>query len=125
MFTGVLSLSPPPRPVFPVYKFTNSLPTYRRALLSERLEQAKMQMTTLRLVSHYIFTFRKKSHASGTRAARERGVIDTRKEPREQGVGKVFSRADVIFSFPQLLATLPRSSLLYFSDTFLWYILKQ
>ena len=40
MFTGVLSLSPPPRPVFPVYKFTNSLPTYRRALLSERLEQA-------------------------------------------------------------------------------------
>ena len=66
-----------------------------------------VQMTTLRLVSHYIFTFRKKSHASGTRAARERGAIDTQKEPREQGVMKVFSRADVVFSFPQLLTALP------------------
>ena len=41
------------------------------------------------------------------RAARERDAIDTQKEPREQGVRKVFSRADVVFSFPQLLAALP------------------
>ena len=29
-------------------------------------------MTTLRLASHYIFTFRKKWHASGTREGRDR-----------------------------------------------------
>ena len=44
MFTGVLSLSPPPLPVFPVYNLTRS-PTYRRALLSERLEQAIERLT--------------------------------------------------------------------------------
>ena len=44
---------------------------------------------------------------SRTRVARERGAIDTPKEPREQGMGKVFSGADVVFSFPQPLATLP------------------
>ena len=47
MFTGVPSLSPPlvpPPPVFPVYNLTRS-PTYRRALLSERLEQANLLAT--------------------------------------------------------------------------------
>ena len=44
---------------------------------------------------------------SRTRVARERSAIDTPKEPREQGMGKVFSGAGVVFSFPQLLATLP------------------
>ena len=109
MFTGVLSLSPPPRPVFPVYKLTNSLPTYRRALLSERLEQAKMQMTTLGLVSHYIFTFRKKSHASGTREGRDRyakGAARTR-----GGEGFLQGGCDFLLSsapryFASLLATL-------------------
>ena len=42
MFTGIPSLSPPPRvpppPHFPGVQF-DSLPTDRRALLSERLEQ--------------------------------------------------------------------------------------
>ena len=40
---GSLALAPPcstPPPRFPGVQF-NSLPTYRRALLSERLEQAK------------------------------------------------------------------------------------
>ena len=54
MFTGVLSLSPPRSPPshFPGVQL-NSLPTYRRALLSERLEQAiekscPLQMMTVR-----------------------------------------------------------------------------
>ena len=47
MFTGVLSLSPPPPPPSPTLPrflgvHLNSLPTYRRALLSERLEQANL-----------------------------------------------------------------------------------
>ena len=59
MFTGVLSLSPPPRPVFPVYKLTNSLPTYRRALLSERLEQATqciVKLTKKQCILKCLFT---------------------------------------------------------------------
>ena len=47
MFTGVPSLSPPlvpPPPRFPGVQL-NSLPTYRRALLSERLEQANLLAT--------------------------------------------------------------------------------
>ena len=54
MFTGVLSL-PPPVPARPRFSDVqlNSLPTYRRALLSERLEQAiekscPLQMMTVR-----------------------------------------------------------------------------
>ena len=41
-----LALAPPrpPPPVFPVYNLTRS-PTYRRALLSERLEQANLLAT--------------------------------------------------------------------------------
>ena len=97
------------REVFPVYKLTNSLPTYHRALLSERLEQPKMQMTTIRSFSHYIFTFRKKSHVSGARGGRDRykkGAARTR-----GGEGFLQGGCDFVLSlapryFASLLATL-------------------
>ena len=68
MFTGVLSLSPPPPPppVPPPPRFSdvqlNSLPTYRRALLSERLEQAiekscPLQMMTVQVGRVFLIFF--------------------------------------------------------------------
>ena len=55
---GKLEGEGPPRsspPVFPVYNLINSLPTYRRDLLSERLEQATDSVNTETTRTKYIF----------------------------------------------------------------------
>ena len=62
-----------------------------------------MQMITLSLVSHHIFTFRKKSHVSGTPEGRDRYA---KAAARTRG-GEDFLQGEVVFSFPHFLATLP------------------